>query len=257
MRGAASAAPFRLRTKSEDNVTIETATAQPTFSKFLGIRIVDIKPERVTAELAVREEFKNRGGVMHGGAVMAFADSLGGTAANANLREGQRTSTIESKTNFFAGIPIGDTAHAECVPLHVGRSTIVLQTRITRGDGKLAAVVTQTQIVLEKRTRDPESGNRFSDKITRKELVPNTTPCRCARRRGSCDLTSTGRPSRISSERASVSSVRRAHRFLGVEGQVREQDHVVHLVERGHRMLDVHRFLAEHVERSARDHLLA
>ena len=98
MRGAASAAPFRLRTTSEDNVTIETATAQPTFSKFLGIRIVDIKPERVTAQLAVREEFKNCGGVMHGGAVMAFADSLGGTTANANLPEGQRTSTIESKT---------------------------------------------------------------------------------------------------------------------------------------------------------------
>ncbi len=96
----------------------------------------------------MREDFKNRGGVMHGGALMAFADSLGGTAANANLREGQRTTTIESKTNFFAGIPIGDVAHAECVPLHVGRSTIVLQTRITRNDGKLAAVVTQTQMVL-------------------------------------------------------------------------------------------------------------
>ena len=117
MRGAAFAAPLSC-SRAEDNVTIETAIAQPTFSKFLGIRIIDIKPERVKAELAVREEFKNRGGVMHGGAVMAFADSLGGTAANANLREGQRTTTIESKTNFFAGIPIGDTAHAECVPLH-------------------------------------------------------------------------------------------------------------------------------------------
>jgi uncharacterized protein (TIGR00369 family) len=132
-------------------VTIESATAQPSFSKFLGIKIVAIAPERVTAELAVREDFKNRGGVMHGGALMAFADSLGGTTANANLREGQRTATIESKTNFFAGIPIGDVAHAECVPLHVGRSTIVLQTRITRRDGKLAAVVTQTQIVMERR----------------------------------------------------------------------------------------------------------
>jgi 1,4-dihydroxy-2-naphthoyl-CoA hydrolase len=129
-------------------MTIETAIAQPTFSKFLGIRLIEITPERVRAELAVREDFKNRGGVMHGGALMAFADSLGGTAANANLREGQRTTTIESKTNFFAGIPIGDVAHAECVPLHVGRSTIVLQTRITRNDGKLAAVVTQTQMVL-------------------------------------------------------------------------------------------------------------
>jgi 1,4-dihydroxy-2-naphthoyl-CoA hydrolase len=129
-------------------MTIETAIAQPTFSKFLGIKLIEITPERVKAELAVREDFKNRGGVMHGGALMAFADSLGGTAANANLREGQRTTTIESKTNFFAGIPIGDVAHAECVPLHVGRSTIVLQTRITRDDGKLAAVVTQTQMVL-------------------------------------------------------------------------------------------------------------
>jgi uncharacterized protein (TIGR00369 family) len=130
-------------------MTIETAIAQPTFSRFLGIKLIEITPERVKAELAVREDFKNRGGVMHGGALMAFADSLGGTAANANLREGQRTTTIESKTNFFAGIPIGDVAHAECVPLHVGRSTIVLQTRITRNDGKLAAVVTQTQMVLE------------------------------------------------------------------------------------------------------------
>jgi len=88
---------------------------------------------------------------MHGGALMAYADSLGGTTANANLREGQRTTTIESKTNFFAGIPIGDVAHAECVPLHRGRSTIVVQTRITTGDGKLAAIVTQTQMVLEKK----------------------------------------------------------------------------------------------------------
>ena len=132
-------------------MTIETAIAQPTFSRFLGIKILDIKPARVTAELTVREDFKNRGGVMHGGALMAFADSLGGTTANANLREGQRTTTLESKTNFFAGIPIGDVAHAECVPLHVGRSTIVLQTRITRNDGKLAAVVTQTQMVLGER----------------------------------------------------------------------------------------------------------
>src|SRR5215210_3071508 len=135
---------------SRGPMTIETAIAQPTFSKFMGIKVIEIMPERVKAELTVRENFRNRGGVMHAGALMAYADSLGGTAANANLREGQRTTTIESKTNFFAGIPIGDTAHAECVPLHVGRSTIVLQTRITRNDGKLAAVVTQTQMVLEK-----------------------------------------------------------------------------------------------------------
>ena len=86
---------------------------------------------------------------MHGGALMAYADSLGGTTAHANLKPGQRTATIESKTNFFAGIPIGDVARATCVPLHRGRSTIVVETRITRRDGKLAAIVTQTQIVME------------------------------------------------------------------------------------------------------------
>jgi len=122
---------------------------QPPFAKFLGIKLISVTPERVEAELAVREEFKNRGGMMHGGAVMAYADSLGGTTSHANLRPGQRTATIESKTNFFASIPIGDLAHAECVPLHRGRSTIVVQTRITRNDGKLAAIVTQTQMVID------------------------------------------------------------------------------------------------------------
>ena len=123
---------------------------QPPFAKFLGIKLISVTPERVEAELAVREEFKNRGGMMHGGAVMAYADSLGGTTSHANLRPGQRTATIESKTNFFASIPIGDVAHAECVPLHRGRSTIVVQTRITRNDGKLAAIVTQTQMVIDR-----------------------------------------------------------------------------------------------------------
>jgi 1,4-dihydroxy-2-naphthoyl-CoA hydrolase len=116
---------------------------QPPFAHFLGIKLVSVTPDRVQAELAVREEFKNRGGVMHGGALMAYADSLGGTTAHANLKPGQRT------TNFFAGIPIGDVARAEAVPLHRGRSTIVVQTRISRNDGKLAAIVTQTQMVMD------------------------------------------------------------------------------------------------------------
>ena len=122
---------------------------QPPFARFLGIKLVSVTPDRVEAELAVREEFKNRGGVMHGGALMAYADSLGGTTAHANLKPGQRTATTESKTNFFAGIPIGDVARAEAVPLHRGRSTIVVQTRISRNDGRLAAIVTQTQMVMD------------------------------------------------------------------------------------------------------------
>ena len=124
---------------------------QPPFADFMGMKITHISPDRVTAELAVTGNLTNRNGVMHGGAVMAFADNLGGTAATANLpATGGSTATIESKTNFFAGIPEGDVARAECIPLHRGRTTTVWQTRITRGDGKLAAVVTQTQIVMGK-----------------------------------------------------------------------------------------------------------
>ena len=126
------------------------ADEQPPFAGFMGMRIIHVSPERVTAELTVTEQLSNRNGVLHGGAVMAFADNLGGTAATANLVEGTSTATIESKTNFFTSIPIGDTAHAECTPLHRGKSTMVFQTKITRNDGRLAAMVTQTQIVLTK-----------------------------------------------------------------------------------------------------------
>jgi uncharacterized protein (TIGR00369 family) len=79
---------------------------------------------------------------------MALADTLGAVATMANLPEGAATTTIESKTNFFASIPAGDTARAECTPLHRGRTTMVWQTKITRGDGRLAAIVVQTQLVL-------------------------------------------------------------------------------------------------------------
>jgi uncharacterized protein (TIGR00369 family) len=89
--------------------------------------------------------------VLHGGAYMAFADTIGAVATVANLKEGETTTTIESKTNFFAAIPLGDTARAECTPLHKGRTTMVWQTKITRGDGRLAALVTQTQMVLKAR----------------------------------------------------------------------------------------------------------
>ena len=122
---------------------------QPPFAHFLGITLISVAPERLEAELVVRDEFTNYNGVMHGGALMAYADSLGGTISRANLKTGQRTTTIESKTNFFAGIPIGNVARAESIPLHRGRTTIVIQTRITRDDGRLAAIITQTQMVLE------------------------------------------------------------------------------------------------------------
>ncbi len=124
------------------------AKLQPLFAEFMGMKITHLSKERVEAELLVREELSNRNGIMHGGAIMALADNIGGTGAVANLPEGASTTTIESKTNFFAAIPVGDTARAECTPLHRGRTTMVWQTKITRGDGRLAAMVTQTQLVL-------------------------------------------------------------------------------------------------------------
>lgn len=124
---------------------------QPPFAKYLGIKIIEITPDRVLAELVVREDLNNRFGIMHGGAIMALADNCGGTAASANLKDGQTTTTIESKTNFFAAIPIGDVAKAECTALHKGRTTMVWQTRVTRNDGRLCALVTQTQMVLDKK----------------------------------------------------------------------------------------------------------
>ena len=129
----------------------DTAFTQPAFAQFLGIKMTHISLERVTAELFVKDELNNRFGIMHGGAIMALADNVGGTATTAHLKEGQTTTTIESKTNFFAAIPIGDTAKAECIALHRGRTTMVWQTRITRNDGRLCAMVTQTQMVLERK----------------------------------------------------------------------------------------------------------
>jgi uncharacterized protein (TIGR00369 family) len=124
---------------------------QPAFAGFMGMKITHVSPERVTAEMPVTETLSNRNGVLHGGALMALADNCGGTAACANLpQSGGSTATIESKTNFFAPIPVGDVAHAECTPLHRGRTTTVWQTRITRNDGKLAAMVTQTQLMMTK-----------------------------------------------------------------------------------------------------------
>jgi uncharacterized protein (TIGR00369 family) len=127
------------------------ADEQPPFAHLMGLKITYVSPERVTAEMLVTNALSNRNNVLHGGALMALADNLGGTAACANLpATGGSTATIESKTNFFAPIPVGDVAKAECTPLHRGRTTTVWQTRITRGDGKLAAVVTQTQLMMQK-----------------------------------------------------------------------------------------------------------
>ena len=118
------------------------------FAAGMGIRLIESTPQRVVAEMLVRDDLCTTNSILHGGAIMAFADSLGAVAAMLNLPEGAGTTTLESKTNFVGAIRAGDTARASCEPVHIGRATMVWQTRITRGDGKLAAVVTQTQMTL-------------------------------------------------------------------------------------------------------------
>ena len=124
-------------------------TAEPLpFAKLLGLELVAVTRDRVEAVLRVREDLCTRPALLHGGAVMALADTLGAIATMANVAEGATTTTIESKTNFFAGIPVGDIVRAECTPLHRGRTTMVWQTKVTRSDGRVAALVIQTQLVM-------------------------------------------------------------------------------------------------------------
>src|SRR5215471_11962228 len=109
-------------------------------TELLGVKILSAAPERLTAEMLVRDDMCTVPAVLHGGAVMAFADSLGAYATMFNLAEGASTTTIESKTNFFAPAPVGTTVSAECIPLHRGRRTMVWQTRITNAQGRLLAL---------------------------------------------------------------------------------------------------------------------
>lgn len=118
------------------------------FAKLLGIRFVSATPECVTAEMRVREDMCTRPAILHGGALMALADTLGACATSLNLRDGATTTTIESKTNFLAPAMVDTTVRAECVAMHRGRRTMVWQTRVTSENGKLIAIVTQTQMVL-------------------------------------------------------------------------------------------------------------
>lgn len=114
----------------------------------IGVRLVSVEPDLVVAEIDVTRELCTAPGLMHGGAIMAFADTLGAVGTSANLLPGAGTTTIESKTNFFRGGVEGTTLRGECRPMHRGRRTQVWQTTILNPDGKLVAQVTQTQMVL-------------------------------------------------------------------------------------------------------------
>lgn len=117
-------------------------------ARLLGVVIVEASRERVVARMTVRDDLCTAGGILHGGAVMALADTAGAIGAHLNLTNGARTTTIESKTNFLGAAPVGTEVTAEATPVHRGRRSSVWQTRITDPAGKLLALVTQTQLVI-------------------------------------------------------------------------------------------------------------
>ena len=119
------------------------------FANLMGVEIVERTKARVTGRLVVREDLCTAGGILHGGAFMAFADALGAVGGFLNLPDGARTTTLESKTNFLGSAKVGTTVKGEAIPLHIGRRSSVWQTRITNTDGKLLALVLQTQMTVE------------------------------------------------------------------------------------------------------------
>jgi 1,4-dihydroxy-2-naphthoyl-CoA hydrolase len=132
---------------SMDAGQLQAAHAE-TLAETLGIRFVEVTKDRVLAELTHRAPLTTVGGALHGGTLMAFADTVGAAATFLNLPAGASTTTLESKTNFFAA-GRGGTVRAEAIPLHRGRRTMVWQTRVTDESGRLLSLTIQTQMVLE------------------------------------------------------------------------------------------------------------
>jgi 1,4-dihydroxy-2-naphthoyl-CoA hydrolase len=134
--------------------TIDLAWVQerlaPLFPGLMGIEVTEVGAERVRATLAVRPDLCTTGGILHGGALMAFADTLGAIGTVANLpREGKRTTTTDSSTKFIGSAKVGSVVSGECVALHRGRTTMVWQTTVRSAEGRLCGVVTQTQLVMD------------------------------------------------------------------------------------------------------------
>lgn len=129
-------------------MTANPADMMP-FSKLMGVEVTEAGPERIVGRILVRPDLCTAGNIMHGGAIMAFADALGAIGAVMTLPDGAKgTTTIESKTNFLGAAPEGETVEAETTPVKIGKTLSVWQTRIRRADGRDVALVTQTQLVL-------------------------------------------------------------------------------------------------------------
>ncbi|MCW5773710.1 MAG: PaaI family thioesterase [Rhodospirillaceae bacterium] len=124
------------------------AEKMPPFAKLMGVELVSAAADKVVARLPVRADLCTIPAVLHGGAIMAFADTLGAVATVLNLPEGKWTTTVESKTNFLAPAPVNGVVTGESTPVHRGKRTQVWQTRVTTAEGRLVALVTQTQMVV-------------------------------------------------------------------------------------------------------------
>jgi 1,4-dihydroxy-2-naphthoyl-CoA hydrolase len=125
---------------------------QPLFPGLMGVRLLEVTPDHVLAEMDVRPDLCTAGGILHGGAYMAFADAVGAVGTIVNLPPGKMTTTTDSSTKFMAGAKVGTTVRAESVPLHKGRTTHVWQTSVRNEAGRLCAQVTQTQLVMDARS---------------------------------------------------------------------------------------------------------
>lgn len=122
----------------------------PLFPGLMGVTITELGGERVVATMTVRPDLCTTGGILHGGALMAFADTLGAVGTVVNLpREGKRTTTTDSSTKFIGSAKVGTVVTGECVALHRGRTTMVWQTTVRSAEGRLCGVVTQTQLVMD------------------------------------------------------------------------------------------------------------
>ena len=122
---------------------------EPLFPGLMGVRLTEATPTRVVATMLVRPDLCTAGGILHGGAHMAFADTLGAVGTVLNLPPGKRTTTTDSSTKFIGSAALDTTVTGETVAMHRGRTTMVWQTSIRTADGKLCSVVTQTQLVLD------------------------------------------------------------------------------------------------------------
>ena len=131
-----------------DRIDALQTVLAPLFPGLMGLQLTEVGPERVVATMKVRPDLCTTGGILHGGAVMAFADTLGAVGTFVNLPEGKGTTTVDSSTKFIGAAKVGSVVTGESTALHRGKTTMVWQTRITSDAGRLCAVVTQTQLVL-------------------------------------------------------------------------------------------------------------